>query len=102
MNTDLAAVGSLTAEQVETVLTAAAAAPSLHNSQPWRFRTAPGAIELHADTGREISVADPDHRELVLACGAALLNLRLAIRALGVNVSVSLLPHPGEPNFLVR
>src|SRR5947209_8040019 len=100
MNAGIRAVGGLTAEQVEAVLTAAVAAPSLHNSQPWRFRCTPTTIELHSDLSREIPVADPDHRELLLACGAALLNLRLAIRAVGRYSAVSLLPDPRRNELL--
>jgi nitroreductase len=100
MTTRVRAVGSLTDEQVHSVLIAAAAAPLPHNSQPWRFRCTPRAIELYADTARAVPVADPDHRELLLACGAALLNLRLAIRALGVHPAVQLLPDPDQPDLL--
>jgi nitroreductase len=100
MNTRLTLVGGLTDEQVHSVLAAATAAPSLHNSRPWRFRCTPGAIELYADTTRTMPDADPDHRELLLACGAALLNLRLAIRALGVHPAVQLIPDPHQPDLL--
>lgn len=100
MNTHVMPVGDLTGDQVHSVLTLATTAPSLHNSQPWRFRCTPTAIELHADPGRSIPAADPDQRELVLACGAALLNLRLAIRALGVHPAVRLIPDPNQPDLL--
>jgi nitroreductase len=60
----------LSPEQVNTLLTAAGQAPSLHNSQPWRFRLRPRSIELHAGLDRQLPVADPDGRELRLACGA--------------------------------
>jgi nitroreductase len=100
MDTHITAVGSLSADQVRSVLVAATAAPSLHNSQPWRFRCTPTAIELYADTGRAVPVADPDHRELLLSCGAALLNLRVAIRALGVHPAVQLLPSTSDPDLL--
>jgi nitroreductase len=93
-------VGRLSPDEVRTVLSAAIMAPSLHNSQPWRFRCTPTLIELYADTSRAVPVADPDHRELVLACGAALLNLRLAIRSLGVYPDVRLCPDPGRPDLL--
>jgi nitroreductase len=100
MNANVVPVGSLSGDQVRSVLTAAASAPSLHNSQPWRFRCTPAAIELYADTSRAMAVADPHHRELLLSCGAALVNLRVAIRALGVHPDVQLLPDTGEPDLL--
>jgi nitroreductase len=100
MKPHVTAVGSLTGDQVRSVLVAATAAPSLHNSQPWRFRCTPTVIELHADPTRGAPAADPDQRELLLACGAALLNLRLAIRALGVHPAVRLVPEPRRPDLL--
>lgn len=82
------------------VLTAAGRAPSLHNSQPWRFRLRPTVIELHADPDRQLPVADPDGRELRLACGAALFNLRLALHGLGIRPTVTALPDPARPTLL--
>jgi nitroreductase len=100
MNARVAPVGSLTADQVEAALLAATTAPSLHNSQPWRLGCTSTAIELYADHARSVAVADPDERELILACGAALLNLRLAIRALGVYPDVRCFPDPTRPDLL--
>src|ERR1700712_430673 len=82
----------ISAQEVKTVLQAASLAPSLHNSQPWRFRLLADRIELHMDLGRRLPGADPEDRELRLACGAALLNLRLALQGLGIRPSVTLLP----------
>ncbi len=100
MTEHFTAVGSLSAEQLRSVLTAATAAPSLHNSQPWRFDCLPSAIELHIDHSRDLPATDPDHREMMLACGAALLNLRLAIRSLGIATDVRILPDPDRPGLL--
>ncbi|WP_028927114.1 Acg family FMN-binding oxidoreductase [Pseudonocardia acaciae] len=100
MDITLNPVGSLSAEQARGALAAATAAPSLHNSQPWRFRCTASTFELHADLSRAMPVADPDHRELLLACGAALLNLTVAIRAQGVYPDVRLLPSPDRPWLL--
>lgn len=91
MNVIPAAVG-LCGADVSGVLEAASLAPSLHNSQPWRFRVLPDQIELHADLHRILPATDPEQRELRLSCGAALLNLRLALRAHGVRPLVTLLP----------
>jgi hypothetical protein len=90
----------LTGEQVDGLLTAAGRAPSLHNSQPWRFRLTQRAIELHADPNRRVPVADPDDRELRIACGAALFNLRLALHGLGIRPVVTILPDRDRPTLL--
>lgn len=77
------------------VLTGAGLAPSLLNTQPWRFLLAEDRIEIHADPGRRLTATDPEDRELRIACGAALFNLRLALHARGVVPSVSLDPERG-------
>jgi hypothetical protein len=100
MQSGVIPVGILTAQQVRSVLLAATAAPSLRNSQPWRFHCTSSSIELHADPSRAVWAADPDHRELLLSCGAALMNLRLAIRAQGVHPEVRVLPSPHQPDLL--
>jgi nitroreductase len=69
----------------------AARAPSLHNTQPWRFKVSQDALELYADTKRQLRV-DPDGREMLISCGAALYGLRLAIRSLGRMPEVEFLP----------
>ena len=102
MQPTLPDVGPLTAAGLEQVLTAAMAAPSLHNSQPWSFSVNPAGITVHADLTRALPAADPDHRELLLACGAAVLNLRLAIRAQGVGTTVTLLPDPRDRTVVAR
>ena len=80
---------------------AAGAAPSIHNTQPWRFRVSGDVIEVHGDPDRMLWVADPRGRALHLSCGAALFNLRLAIRMLGAKPLVWPLPDPdGEPTLL--
>ena len=58
-------------------------APSKHNAQPWWFEVADGAVEVHADGARSMPVSDPDGRELVIGCGAAVYTLRLALRCAG-------------------
>ncbi|WNV84834.1 Acg family FMN-binding oxidoreductase [Umezawaea sp. Da 62-37] len=82
----------LAEDDVRGVLEAASAAPSIHNSQPWRFVLHPDRIELRFDPDKQLRATDPDARELRLSCGAALLNARLALQGLGLRPLVTLLP----------
>ncbi len=77
-------------------------APSSHNSQPWRFRTLPTGIELRADSSRLLRVVDPQGRELLISCGAALFHLRRALQHLGHAVAIDVLPDAKEPSLLAR
>ncbi|GAB3680475.1 Acg family FMN-binding oxidoreductase [Saccharopolyspora tripterygii] len=92
----------LTPTQVEQVIGLAGLAPSLHNTQPWQFRILPHLIELHFDPARRLPAADPDGRELRLACGAALFNLRIALEGAGVRPVVTLLPHLAHATTLAE
>jgi hypothetical protein len=75
-------------------------APSVHNTQPWRFGVRGARISLSADIDRRLDVADPDGREMLISCGAALYTLSSSLRALGYTPSVQLLPDPDRPNLL--
>ena len=77
-------------------------APSVHNTQPWRFTAVGQQISLHADAGRQLMVADPDGREMMISCGAALFTARLALRSLGYIPETSVLPDPGQPLLVAR
>ncbi len=80
---------------IERIVRAACAAPSVHNSQPWQFAVDHGDIlQLSAAVDRALWVCDPSARLLYMSCGAALLNARLAIRAAGGQPDLWLLPHP--------
>ncbi len=87
---------------IEELLQAAVAAPSLHNTQPWRMRikAAGTRIELFADAARILPVADPAGRAVYIACGAALFNLRVAAAANGLLPAIRLMPDAGQPLFV--
>jgi hypothetical protein len=85
-----------------SLIATAARAPSVHNTQPWRFRAGPHGLELRADQRRKLRRTDPDGREMLISCGAALFGLRLAVRELGYLPAVSLLPDPAKPGLLAR
>jgi hypothetical protein len=63
-------------------------APSVHNTQPWRFVLRPGALEIHADWTRQLPVLDPRGRQLLMSCGCAVFNARAALAAAGVHTVV--------------
>jgi hypothetical protein len=81
---------------------AAAAAPSVQNTQPWHFSSSPGLIRLYADLHRRLPEVDPAGREMVISCGAALFNLRLAMRHLGFAADTRLLPDTRRPALLAE
>ncbi len=89
------------ADRFEYLIRTAARAPSVQNTQPWRFRVGEYVIELYADPARKLKV-DPAGREMLISCGAALFGLRLAVRSLGYQPIVELLPDPARLRLLAR
>jgi len=85
---------------VSAALALACRAPSLHNSQPWRWRLGEHSVHLYADTGRLLAAADPSGRELVISCGTALHHARAAFTSLGWRTFVHRLPNPADPEHL--
>ncbi|MDT4992311.1 MAG: hypothetical protein QOH97_2203 [Actinoplanes sp.] len=87
---------------VRQAAAAAIRAPSLHNSQPWRFRLSDGAIEILADRSRQLAIADSTGWAVRIACGAATFNARLALAAAGTPAEVRLRPDSAEPDLIAR
>ncbi|WP_431903177.1 Acg family FMN-binding oxidoreductase [Amycolatopsis thermoflava] len=83
-----------TATELGVLARAVARAPSVHNSQPWVLVPGDGVIELCERTEVELPRHDPEGRDRLMSCGAALVNLRLALSALGRRPQVTLLPRP--------
>jgi hypothetical protein len=82
------------------VVRAAMMAPSVDNTQPWSFASSRDVISVYADPARALSRPDPAGREIVISGGAALFNLRLAMRHLGFASQVRLLPDPRRLDHL--
>jgi nitroreductase len=85
---------------VRTVLSLASRAPSVHNTQPWRWRVDAASLHLYADADRRLPNTDPDGRDLMLSCGGALHHCVVALAAVGWRSRVTRLPNPADPNHL--
>jgi nitroreductase len=75
-------------------------APSVHNTQPWRWRIRTGRLELHADRSRQLEVIDPSGRALLVSCGSALVQARIALEVTGYTVTVTRGPDHADPDHL--
>lgn len=86
------------------VVEGATRAPSVHNTQPWlwRWRASRGALELRADPRRRLVATDPEGRNMVISCGAALHHAQVVASALGWAVDVARLPDPAQPDLLAH
>lgn len=81
---------------------AAGYAPSVHNTQPWRWRVGGDTLDLYAVRERQLRAADPEGRLLTVSCGAALHHAVVAVAARGWSVTVTPLPDPADPDHLAR
>jgi nitroreductase len=84
------------------VVEAAISAPSVNNTQPWWFYGVDREIGLHADDERRLPVADPDGREMMISCGAALFTARVALRYMGIVPKVRVLPEQDLPTLVAK
>ena len=87
---------------LEECVHAGTMAPSVYNSQPWRFRLRRGQVDVIADPVRRVHAIDPDGREMHISLGSAVLNVAVMMRAQGFHPAVQLLPDPVEPNLVAR
>jgi nitroreductase len=71
-------------------------APSLHNSQPWRWVASPNAVDLFGDPDRVVRSTDSSGREAIMSCGAALDHFRVAMTAAGWNTHIEEFPNPND------
>lgn len=91
---------NLDRETVRAAVGLACRAPSVHNSQPWRWRLGDRSVHLYADLRRWLPATDADGRDLVVSCGAALHHLRVALAAEGLRATVHRLPDPANADHL--
>ena len=77
-------------------------APSSHNTQPWRFIINGDELLVCADRTRSLPNIDPFDRELIISCGAALFNLRVAFAHFNIPVEIVTFPQSSDPDIVAR
>jgi nitroreductase len=77
-------------------------APSVFNTQPWRWEITGATVTLHVDEQRRLDVTDPDGRLLMLSCGAALHHATVTIAAEGWTPVVERFADDKDPGLVAR
>lgn len=88
------------AETLRTVLTLATRAPSIYNTQPWRWRVGTASLDLYSEPEMQLLGTDPDGRDLIVSCGIALHHCVVALASMGWQAKVHRLPQPDDPRHL--
>src|SRR5581483_2767885 len=88
-------------ETVRTVLTLATRAPSIYNTQSWRWRVGTASLDLYSEPEMQLHSTDPDGRDLIVSCGIALHHCVAALASMGWQAKVHRLPDPDDPRLLV-
>lgn len=85
------------------VATAAALAPSVHNTAPWTLQFHDGySVSLYERLDRTLPRHDPLGRDRLISCGAALEHVLIAMRMLGWAPNLVLRPDPAHPDEVGR
>lgn len=85
---------------VRSALSLAIRAPSVHNTQPWRWRVGKQSLHLYAEKSLHLPHTDPDSRDLIISCGGTLNHCTVALAALGWQCKVHRVPNPADPYHL--
>ncbi len=84
------------------IVGAATQAPSIHNTQPWRFTAAAKQLDVFYDRERALPVLDPNARQQLISCGIAVAFAEVSLRAASLAAEVEVLPDPGDADHVAR
>ncbi len=98
--TDLRNVVVVDKDVLRNAVLLACRAPSVHNSQPWRWVAEGNAVHLFVDRNRTVPATDGSGREALVSCGAALDHLRVAMTAAGWGADTVRFPNPNNRDHL--
>jgi hypothetical protein len=93
-------IATLDTQILKKAVQLACRAPSVHNSQPWRWVADEGILSLFVDRDRTVRGTDRSGREAILSCGAALDHLRVAMLATGWDAQIERFPNPNDRDHL--
>jgi hypothetical protein len=91
---------TLDTEVLKKAVRLACRAPSVHNSQPWRWVAEGGVLRLFVDRRRTVPGTDYSGREVIISCGAVLNHLCVAMTAAGWDPKIERFPNPNDPDLL--
>lgn len=97
-----AAVGSQVTAALRRAAIRATLAPSVHNTQPWRFDLRSTELDIVADRSRQLPVLDPTGRQLTISIGCALFNARVALAAGQLSTEVARFPADAPVDVVAR
>ncbi len=100
MNNPSSALDLITTKTVTDIVELACRAPSLHNSQPWRWILEDATLHLFADRARFLNRDMSTDRGVILSCGVVLDHLQVAAAAAGWACTVERLPDPHDHDHL--
>ncbi len=92
-------VTSVGTDVVKNAVQLACRAPSLHNTQPWRWVADGAELRLFLDPDKTV-ISDGSKREALISCGAVLDHLRVAMAAAGWRAHVNRFPDADDANHL--
>lgn len=89
-------------EKLKFLLNYVSLTPAGQNTQAWSFKLNNKAIELYAERTRALPIFNLPERQLIISCGRALFNLRVALRHYGYQGKIVTLPDPSNTDLFAR